>query len=242
MFQKNHYIFAAQTNKENVLHLIYIATMKRRLNILCGLVFAVIAIGLIPVFYSFGMGFGAGFHEDKAGDDTNDLEQMLNAQTVHLCPSRMDSLQSGTIRNAVSGEEVHFWPERVMADVVVDYPTWYVTTDKVMLFLAAAALIAILVLFLKLIVRVNKGRVFEWKNVRLLRWLGSIIFIASLLTTLLQIYGASVINEQFAVNGFKPDYFSYVSVMELTVGLVALIVAEIFAVGLKMKEEQELTI
>ena len=47
---------------------------------------------------------------------------------------------------------------------------------------------------------------------------------------------------QFRVSGYATDYFSYVSVLELSIGMVALIAAEIFAIGLKMKEEQELTI
>ena len=108
--------------------------------------------------------------------------------------------------------------------------------------LAFATVVAVVVLFLKLIVRVNRGHVFEWRNVRLLRWLGGLQLVACIVVTAQQIYGASVVSSQFRVEGFAPDYFSYVSVLELSIGLVALIAAEIFAIGLKMKEEQDLTI
>lgn len=216
--------------------------MKKRLNILCLMVFVVMAIGILPFAYAMGVGFQAGTSGDYQENDVPEIEQVVNAESVHLMPARLEGLTMGSIHNEVTGQEVSIWPERVMVNMPIDYPGWFTVMNTVTQWLVYVVLIVIMVLFLKIIVRVNKGRVFEWKNVRLLRWLGGIVLGSSILTTVLQIYGASIIGQQFAVKGFAPDYFSYISVMELTVGLVALIVAEIFAVGLKMKEEQDLTI
>ena len=215
--------------------------MKKRLNILCLLVFVAVAIGFIPVVYGLGLGFSAGLTSGESGD-VSTLEQMVSAEAVNLMPVGAGELSAGTIRNELSGDTVAIWPERIYVGGTIGYPAWFEWAYGACRLLAAMSLLVIVVLFLKLIVRVNRGRVFEWSNVRLLRWLGGIELVASIVTTVFQIYGASLASGQFAVKGFAPDYFSYISVMELTIGLVALIVAEIFAVGLKMKEEQELTI
>lgn len=214
--------------------------MKKRLNILCALVFITVAIGFLPFFYAVGVGFQTGVEGNSSQSD--ELDEYVEATTVNLMPARFVGLDHGTITNKVTGESVDFWPERIAVDLPVSYPQWFMVVNNVSRYMVYALLIAIVVLFLRLIVRVNRGMVFEWRNVRLLRWLGAIELAGSIVTTIIQIYGASIVSKQFGVSGFVPDYFSYVSAMELTVGLVALIVAEIFAVGLKMKEEQDLTV
>lgn len=214
--------------------------MKKRLNILCLLVFVTVAIGFLPFFYAVGVGFQTGV--EGTASQSAELDQFVEAPTVNLMPARFVGLDHGTITNKVTGQTVDFWPERLVVNMEVSYPRWFVVVNDVSRYMVYALLIAIVVLFLKLIVRVNRGLVFEWRNVRLLRWLGAVELAGSIATTVIQIYGASIVGRQFGVSGFVTDYFSYVSAMELTVGLAALIVAEIFAVGLKMKEEQDLTV
>ena len=214
--------------------------MKKRLNILCVMVFVVIGIGLMPLVYAMALGVNAGWASTE--DGRNDIDAMISAESVHLIPVGVKRLEHSTIRNAMTGEDVVMWPENVHVSAAVDFPGWYGVARTLSQLMAFAAVVAVAVLFLKIIVRVNRGHVFEWRNVRLLRWLGGLQLVACTVVTMLQIYGASVVSSQFSVEGFAPDYFSYVSVLELSIGLVALIAAEIFAIGLKMKEEQDLTI
>ncbi|MBQ9646482.1 MAG: DUF2975 domain-containing protein [Prevotella sp.] len=214
--------------------------MKKRLNILCVLVFVAIGIGFLPFLYAMGLGVQMGV---QGGDGAQaELNRMVNAEQVHLMPVQMTHLAHVTVDNLLTGEAVTVWPERIVADVEVSYPGWYTVLNTVCRYLVYVALVAIVVLFLKFIVRVNRGHVFEWRNVRLLRWLGGLELGGSIVTTMLQVYGAGIVGRQFALSGYAPDYFSYVSATELSVGLVALIAAEIFAIGLKMKEDQDLTI
>ena len=214
--------------------------MKKRLNVLCVLVFVIIGIGFMPFVYWMAVGMKAGY--ESSPDHVRDIDAAMNAETVHLMPVGIGHLEHGTIRNDVTGEQVALWPQNIAVSAGVDYPGWYDVVNTLATVLGVAAVIVVVVLFLKLILRVNRGYVFEWRNVRLLRWLGGIQLAASIVVTLLQIYGASVVSGQFRVSGYVTDYFSYVSVLELSIGMVALIAAEIFAIGLKMKEEQELTI
>ncbi len=212
--------------------------MKKRLNILCVLVFVVMAIGTVPFAYALGLGFVMGVEQ---GSTSSEIDRMANAPQLYVMPhaSRIDH---ATVRNAVDGKEVAVWPELVSVDLAVDYPGWYKPVNMFAQTLGVIAIAAIAVLFLKLIVRVNRGYVFEWRNVRLLRWLGALELAGSLMLTVMQMYGASIVSAQFRIKGFSTEYFSYISATELSIGLVALIAAEIFAIGLKMKEEQELTI
>ena len=214
--------------------------MKKRLNVLCVLVFVIIGIGLMPFVYWMAVGMKAGY--ESSPERVRDIDAAMNAETVHLMPVGISHLEHGTIRNDVTGEQVALWPQNIAVSAGVDYPGWYDVVNTLATVLGVVAVIVVVVLFLKLILRVNRGYVFEWRNVRLLRWLGGIQLAASIVVTLLQIYGASVVSGQFRVSGYVTDYFSYVSVLELSIGMVALIAAEIFAIGLKMKEEQELTI
>lgn len=214
--------------------------MKKRLNILCLLVFISVAIGFLPFFYAVGIGFQTGVEGNSS--QSHELDEYVEAPTVNLMPARFVGLSHGTITNKVTGQPVDIWPERIAVNMPVSYPRWFNIVNDVSRYTVYALLIAIVVLFLKLIVRVNREIVFDWRNVRLLRWLGALELAGTVVITAIQIYGASIVSRQFGVSGFVTDYFSYVSAMELTVGLVALIVAEIFAVGLKMKEEQDLTV
>ena len=214
--------------------------MKKRLNVLCVLVFVIIGIGLMPFVYWMAVGMKAGY--ESSPERVTDIDAVMNAETVRLMPVGISHLEHGTIRNDVTGEQVALWPQNIAVSAGVDYPGWYDVVNTLATVLGVVAVIVVVVLFLKLILRVNRGYVFEWRNVRLLRWLGGIQLAASIVVTLLQIYGASVVSGQFRVSGYVTDYFSYVSVLELSIGMVALIAAEIFAIGLKMKEEQELTI
>ena len=50
------------------------------------------------------------------------------------------------------------------------------------------------------------------------------------------------LREVFALEHYALDLPDTVNITTLMLGLVALIVAEVFAIGLKMKEEQDLTI
>lgn len=107
--------------------------------------------------------------------------------------------------------------------------------------LAILAVIASTVLFVQLIVSINKSDIFNWKNVRRLRWLGVTLllsFISEAVPALMNDYELSSV---FSLSGYSMET-SIDSVMLVILGLVSLIVGEVFAIGLKMKEEQDLTI
>ena len=87
------------------------------------------------------------------------------------------------------------------------------------IFLIIRALIA----FVRFILNVNRDRVFVWDNVPLLRWTG-IIFVYDLL------------------NHVAADKIYNETIDDFIFSVFCLITAEVFVIGLKLKEEQDLTI
>ena len=85
--------------------------------------------------------------------------------------------------------------------------------------------------FIKFIPNVNNDKVFVWENVPLLRWSGR-----GMLIGLIWLFVFSL-PMQGSIGKFFYDYTD-----SLILSVFILIVAEVFAIGMKIKEEQDLTI
>ena len=85
--------------------------------------------------------------------------------------------------------------------------------------------------FIKFILNVNNDKVFVWENVPLLRWAGW-----GLLIGLIWLFVFSLLMQE-SIGKFFYDYTD-----SLVLSVFMLIVAEVFAIGMKIKEEQDLTI
>ena len=166
--------------------------MKRRLNILCLLVFLVFCYSVFNMGRDFGHGFSEGMKISHSGNQS--VEQAINFRIATLMPKDFSSFKD-SVYNEKTGSYV---------------PVAY--TQMV-----------------------------NWKNVRRLRWLGVALllnFISEAVPALMNDYELSSV---FSLSGYSMET-SIDSVMLVILGLVSLIVGEVFAIGLKMKEEQDLTI
>ena len=110
-------------------------------------------------------------------------------------------------------------------------PTW---TNLFLSFVGLFALVACIVsfvCFIRFILNVNHNKVFVWENVKLLRLSAyGLMFIAALESG----------NELCSGRDFIDIYNDFFDTFQF--GIFSLIVAEVFAVGLKLQEEQDLTI
>ncbi|MBO4820623.1 MAG: DUF2975 domain-containing protein [Prevotella sp.] len=104
----------------------------------------------------------------------------------------------------------------------------------VMALLALACIFLLIRSFIALvrfILNVNRDKVFVWENIPLLRWTGWGILIPT------------VVFSTYDLLAHVPaDKIYNESMDDIIFGLFCLIVAEVFAIGLKLKEEQDLTI
>ena len=95
--------------------------------------------------------------------------------------------------------------------------------------------------FLKIILAVNKSVIFEWINVKRLRRMGIgfvLMFVVGAILAYIEKYAVS---ELIDIENYKIINSPYDGGI-LMFGVISFLVAEIFAVGLRLKEEQELTI
>ncbi|MDR1161183.1 MAG: DUF2975 domain-containing protein [Tannerellaceae bacterium] len=106
--------------------------------------------------------------------------------------------------------------------------------------LVIAFIIVACVQFYKLIISVARSKIFEWSNVRRLRYIGGILIAFTLLDLVLGLLLILRAKEYISVSGYHLG--KELDAIPLILGLFFLLVAEIFAKGLRLKEEQELTI
>lgn len=218
--------------------------MKRRLNVLCLIVLLVLGYSIIEMTYYVGMGIKTGlqrgFNEEVS---LQEKKEIANLQLVYLMPENFDGdILNDSVFNEKSGEYVSasFGQLAVSVDTKPSVLSRIVT---ILLVIADyVAIIWALVLFVRLIIAINRSDIFNWKNVRRLRRLGVMLIVSfgcALSIALLSLYN---VKEVFAMSGYSLTMGEMVQITSLVLGLSALIVAEVFAIGLKMKEEQELTI
>ena len=98
------------------------------------------------------------------------------------------------------------------------------------MFAIVAALVSF-ISFIRFILNVNRNKVFVWENVNLLRLTACGLMILAVVATCDELYSGCSFVEVY-------DHFFDAFLF----GVFNLIIAEVFAVGLKLREEQDLTI
>jgi hypothetical protein len=119
----------------------------------------------------------------------------------------------------------------------IPFPVYYMI--PVVLSLPVLIIIAC-VQFWKLIVSVARSRIFVWSNVKRLRYIGGVLIALFLFEFITGMIFLLRVGEYISLPGYHLD--SEINAVLLISGLFFLLIAEIFAKGLRLKEEQELTI
>ncbi|WP_455592841.1 DUF2975 domain-containing protein [Bacteroides sp.] len=212
--------------------------MKRRLNILCLLVMIVISYSLIESLYYFSVGFNAGVEMSQTPEG---IKQAMTMKPIAVAPSSFSQFP-----DSVYNEKTHTYVPALYGQLVVSVPVQTSTAKMLMnsfvqMFAIAMSVVAV-IMFIQLIVSINRSRIFEWRNVRRLRWLGGALILHYLCMLIPLLMAGREVNEVFALRGYTLHQSDLASILTLVLGIVSLIVAEVFSIGLKMKEEQDLTI
>lgn len=184
--------------------------MKKRLNLLCACVLIGLLLSTSTVISLMVQGVSAGF---KAGYESVEKGKNLNIsdyKTVCTIPSDLFAETGSSLSRTANG----------------------ITT-----LVSVIAGIFCLIQFFYLIRNINRGDIFSWKNVKFLRKLGVsliLLFICSFATIMIGNYEAAQVLE---LKGCEYSNMFAFSEPTFILGFIALLVAEVFAVGLKMKEE-----
>ena len=162
-------------------------------------------------------------------------------KSIALFPDNFANLKD-SVYNEKTGEFVPAIYGKLVVSVNTPVNIWLKFITMMCNFIGIFTMIFSVVFFAKLIIAINKSRIFDWKNVRRLRWLGAILILNFICSAFPAYISAYELSGVFSISGYSVNLSGLVSKLTLVLGLVALIVGEVFAIGLKMKEEQDLTI
>lgn len=220
--------------------------MKRRLNILTLLILVAFGLHIVLNMYfsveSFSQGYEAGYEGGRSlkgqSENTHAIHREINLVKVEDMGVQPDSLY-----NSISG----VWMPTQIKTVTVEVADSKMITGEILWLIPISvglifASICFVVFFLKLIIAVNASKVFVPENISRLRRLGIIFVSMGILLCLgnyVDYYSSCMLVDipgyHFSMEDvFDFSYFIY--------ALIAFLAAEIFAIGLRLQEEQELTI
>ena len=208
---------------------------KRRINILCALLILLFSVVVGDVAYHGLAGGFSTFNKHKKGYiASSDLSHIkVTPVPCYTCPD--------TIRESRTGDAL---PYRMDQISIVTNPSGEISLFVLLMVLITPVLIFYLVRaviqFYYFIRDVKRGKIFISENVKRLRIGGWTLFSLGLFTNLFRLIEYwEVRNLQipgYQIESFDIQYRSFALVILL------LLFAEIFALGVKMREEQELTV
>ncbi|MCF2599004.1 DUF2975 domain-containing protein [Phocaeicola barnesiae] len=216
--------------------------MKKRLNLFCLCVIAAFLLSvsgnvqmIVRIFIN---GFEIGM---KAAEEGGEMPVLPAYKQIHTMPTDLTEV-TGTVTNLKDGSQLAIKP----LVSLVECPS--MPTSSAALWEAMAALVVIVgfiyttVYFCKLIVQINRNIVFDWTNVKYLRRIGwglIAIFFCAFVSVWITNYQLSQV---VALKGTEFNLLLAFSDPTFILGFIALLAAEVFALGLRLKQENDLTI
>ena len=218
--------------------------MKRKINFICILIFISLAISItVNVLDSV---FGSMQIWSTLEDNPIEMAEMDQTEDdfftiVSLRPDEK-TFKADTIFNQINQKTIAYQHSEIIAQVDPNFcSTVMIPIILVLLSMIILALFG-LTYFIKLIIEINHQNIFSWKNVSLLRKTGSIILLIFLLNLLLEYFNYIHLSQAFSFEGYTLAWNYRIDLLQIVFGFVCFLFAEIFALGLKIKEEQDLTI
>ena len=216
--------------------------MKKRLNLIClGIVLAVL-VSMSFLFSTFYYGFKAGidaYEQGAAGVEKLDVTYKM----IGTMPTDVITNETATAINEKDGSTVSILPFISMIGVPNEKAD---ATDSIFLSLldwvVIICCIYAIVQFVKMIRNIHRNIIFDWANVKRLRRLGfSLIlcFCCSLVTFAINNH---LVSQAISLKDCDFSIAFQFSDPTLLIGFTSLLFAEIFAIGLRLKEENDLTI
>lgn len=214
--------------------------MKTKLNIYCLLIFAVI---IAELAMATDVMFSGMISANKTIEYNGRTGKAVNIyRVVSLIPNEITYRNAITITDSMTKKTYKAWPTRLNIPVEGKPDL----TGSIVPIISGIALLALgiitLVSFIRFVLNINHNRIFTKKNTKHLKRIGWCMILIGMLATLKYCNDAYASMQTFSLTGYSLDYSSAVYTGTLLFGLFSLVIAEAFAIGVKMKEEQELTI
>ena len=119
---------------------------------------------------------------------------------------------------------------------------WIMISQGLSVLLLLSAVILTAIVLFSFYRNLKHGKVFPSKNIKLIRWIGFLLIVMSLMADVSTYIERKMAFDLLVGTGWEPDVKLSIHFTRILFGLVIVFLAEIFYVGYEMQEEQELTI
>lgn len=226
--------------------------MKRKINIICVLILAVIIYSsLSSLLFIMGYGVRSGLQVGMKSDDVSYDLTSLGIDYAFI-PEQQTFIAGADTLVLSSGQKVRFIPSSgyILKDGVQPCHQKSFSSDYILVLITSLVYIVVFVLcilalvdFIRFIVEINRNRIFEYRNVRFLNRVGVYMLVVAALLII------SGVVREFVQAPYIPELSGYevainwsIPVSEILIGLLALLMGQIWLRAITIKEEQELTI
>ncbi|MDE5876013.1 MAG: DUF2975 domain-containing protein [Muribaculaceae bacterium] len=219
---------------------------KTSINLLCVLIIVIIGLSLVMPVYYIGYSFGYGFAQGIKNSDLPVIESAQPMRSYDMAFNPDIELFLHPVDSVRSTDGITYPAVIQRAEVFVptDSSTTITSVGTLILHILSMLMgLTVLVAFIKFVYNINKGHIFEHKNVRLLRLLGILLIAIALCSTssgLIDDHTLSHIG--LNLKGYSVSTYWTIPWTTLIIGLAALLMAQVWARGIDLKEEQALTI
>ncbi len=219
---------------------------KTSINLLCVLIIATIGLSLVMPVYYIGYSFGYGFAEGIKNSEIPTIASNPNIKgydmafnpDIELFLHPVDSVRS------VDGTSYPAVIQRAEVFVPTDSTITITSVGPLILYILSLIIgLIVLIAFIKFVYNINKGHIFEHKNVRLLRLVGILLIIMALCSTLSGLIDDHTLSHVgLELKGYSVSTYWTIPWSTVIIGLASLLMAQVWARGIDLKEEQALTI
>jgi len=228
--------------------------MKTRLNLLCtvliiafGAHFLMQAFYLLPeIIQDFKEGYEAGTRRGEIAMESGAKHWSTGEERLPLVlmlePKRGISSASDSLYNAKTGT----WIPTTIETIVVECKQNFSLLQNIGILMVSifymAALVLALTGFVQLLLAINRSHIFEWKNIQRLKRIGTGFILAFGCHFIIQYINYNFTSQHIFLSGYIISLKGLLNSVNLIFGFISLLLAEVFAIGLRLKEQQKLTI
>lgn len=215
--------------------------MNKRITAICVAIMTVAIIHVALTLYLIGQSLGMGY--STAQDCEKHGEQMTaSASAVALIPKHLTDESAVNMMDRHTGKSIQAWPLQVVVaskgNIWADSPAIILSLSFLILVGGIMALIGMI----KFVRCLYRCEVFSWHTVKYLRRTGWGMMICGGSTTFLALLQCYSAYQTFAPEYYRVNFSEHVETGYFIFSLFLLLMAEAFAQGLRLQEEQELTI
>lgn len=216
--------------------------MKKKFNFYCVLMLvALLFASMVPHIFTFSTGFLRGW----SSSDAKELQLSGVSRAVQLLPKKNMLIFNDSIMNTKTGEMNGVQILQAFVNSPSANRSDYALQDAAMGVCGVAAtvlLVIFLVLFVKIILAVNRKEIFDVRMERRLSWIGCILLTHYALGWILLLANYQITKEVFDFADYNIIISEGPHMSYLLAGIGMLLIAQIFCMARRMKEEQDLTV